>query len=181
MTGPFLCARAVAPIMRDQRYGRIVNIGSIVGKRITHLSGMQYSAAKAGVLGFNRHLAIELAPYGITVNCVCPGNVETPATSKIWSEQERRDRYKLVPVGRLALPEDIFNACLFFASDEASIINAQALDVDGGSLISWYDGPTYHKLMGEPLPEDVLHMHDTPDAQDGLVYEETVTNSDGNL
>ena len=84
MTGPFLCAIAlVAPIMRDQRYGRIVNIGSIVGKRITHLSGMQYSAAKAGVLGFNRHLAIELAPYGITVNCVCPGNVETPETSKI--------------------------------------------------------------------------------------------------
>lgn len=96
-------------------------------------------------------------------------------------EQERKDRYKLVHVGRLALPEDIFNACLFFASDEASIINAQALDVDGGSLISWYDGPTYHKLMGEPLPEDVLHMHDIPDAKDGLVYEETVTNSDGNL
>ena len=182
MTGPFLCAIAlVAPIMRDQRYGRIVNIGSIVGKRITHLSGMQYSAAKAGVQGFNRHLAIELAPYGITVNCVCPGNVETPETSKIWLEQERKDRYKLVHVGRLALPEDIFNACLFFASDEASIINAQALDVDGGSLISWYDGPTYHKLMGEPLPEDVLHMHDIPDAKDGLVYEETVTNSDGNL
>lgn len=181
MTGPFLCARAVAPIMRDQRYGRIVNIDSIVGKRITHLSGMQYSAAKAGVLGFNRHLAIELAPYGITVNAVCPGNVETPATSKLWSESERRDRYKLVPVGRLALPEDIFIACQFFASDEAAMVNAQALDVDGGSLISWYDGPTYHKLMGEPLPEDVLKMHDVPDQVGDLVYAETVKDSNGNL
>lgn len=181
MTGPFLCCRAVAPIMRDQRYGRIIIIDSIVGKRITHLSGLQYSAAKAGTLGLNRHLAVELAPYGITVNAICPGNVETPATSKIWSESERRDRYKLVPVGRLALPEDIFAACQFFASDEAAMVNAQALDVDGGSLISWYDGPTYYKLMGEPLPEDVLHMHDIPAARDGLTYEETVKDSNGNL
>ena len=61
------------------------------------------------------------------------------------------------------------------------MVNAQALDVDGGSLISWYDGPTYYKLMGEPLPEDVLHMHDIPAARDGLTYEETVRDSNGNL
>lgn len=181
MTGPFLCAKAVVPTMKKQRYGRIINISSIVGKRITHLSGLQYSAAKAGQLGFNRHLACELGAYGITVNAICPGNVETPATTKIWSEKERQERYKIVPVGRLATVEDNFYACLFFASDEASIINAQALDVDGGSLISWYDNETYHRLMGEPLPDDVLHMHDIPAAKQGLLYQEEVRDSNGNL
>jgi len=156
LTGLFICSKAVIPTMKDQRYGRIINISSIVGKRITHLSGIHYTSAKAGSLGFNRHLACEVGAYGITVNAVCPGNVETAWTAKLWSPEERKRRYSAVPVGRLATPEDNFLACLFFASDEASIFNAQALDVDGGSLINWYDNETYHRLMGEPLPEDLL-------------------------
>ena len=155
LTGCFICAKAVIPTMKNQRYGRIININSIVGKRMTHLSGVHYTAAKAGALGFNRHLACELGAYGITVNAVCPGNVETAMTAKLWTEEERKKRYQAVPVGRLATPEDNFYACLFFASDEASIINAQALDVDGGSLINWYDNETYHRKMGEPLPDDL--------------------------
>ena len=181
MTGPFLVCHAVVPTMRDQRYGRIININSIVGLRMTHLSGMQYSAAKAGNLGFNRHLAVELGAYGITVNAVCPGNVETPATTKIWSEEERRYRYSIVPTGHLAKPEDIAAACVFLAADESGSINAQALAVDGGCLINWYDNETYHRLMGEPLPEDVLNMHVIPDAAEGLDYADEVHDSNGNL
>lgn len=156
LTGLFICSKAVIPTMINQRYGRIINISSIVGKRITHLSGIPYSAAKAGSLGFNRHLACELGAYGITVNAVCPGNVETAWTARLWSEEERKKRYNAVPVGRLATVWDNFYACLFFASDEASIFNAQAIDVDGGSLINWYPNEEYHRLMGEPLPQDIL-------------------------
>jgi 3-oxoacyl-[acyl-carrier protein] reductase len=130
LKGAFLCIRAVSRAMMKARYGRIVNVGSIVG-----LSGaagqVNYSASKAGLIGLTKSIAKEFGSRGITANVVAPGFVETDMTEAL--PQEMKDQVtKSAPAGRLGAPEDIAAAVLFLASKDASYITGQTLTVDGG-------------------------------------------------
>ncbi|HWT97750.1 MAG TPA: SDR family NAD(P)-dependent oxidoreductase [Terriglobales bacterium] len=136
MTAVFLMAQAVAPGMKARRWGRIVNISSGAGLGIS-LTGIQaYASAKAGQIGLTRQLAHELGPWNITVNNVAPGFIRSnPATERQWEAMGAAGQERLVQniaLKRLGQPEDIANAVLFFASEEANWISGQVLSVDGG-------------------------------------------------
>ena len=135
LKGVFLCSKAVLPIMKEKKYGRIVNISSSAGRSASELGGAHYTASKAGVLGFTRHLAREMAPYGITANAVCPGLI----VSSMIEKKEVADRLeyfrKQIPLGRLGKPEEEADLVLFLASDEASYITGATVDINGGSLM----------------------------------------------
>lgn len=143
LNGPFLCCRAVLPGMRKRGYGKIVNIASVAAKRISFNAGASYTASKAGLVAFTRHLAYEAAPDGINVNAVCPGPVLTPMLAEMADQATLRERERSVPRGRLATPEDQAEMVLYLASDRADMLCGQAVDVDGGALLGWYDTDTY--------------------------------------
>ncbi|MDB5077117.1 MAG: short-chain dehydrogenase [Chloroflexi bacterium] len=139
LTSAFLLTRTVTPLMKEQRYGRIVNISSGAGRTVS-LTGIQaYASAKAGQIGFTRQSAHELGPWGITVNNVSPGFVRSnPSTERQWQSYGPERQKALIdgiPLRRLGAPEDIANAVLFFASDAAGWITGQTLSVDGGSTM----------------------------------------------
>ncbi|OZF26068.1 SDR family NAD(P)-dependent oxidoreductase [Rhodococcus sp. 14-2483-1-2] len=147
LTGTFLASRAVLPVMRQVGGGAVVTIASIAAKRISYNGGVAYTAAKAGVLGLTRHLAFEAAVDQVRVNAVCPGPTETPLMADLDPEVVAA-RKASVPLGRLALPSDIAEAVLFLSSPGSVMITGEALDVDGGSLLAWYDIETYFNRRG---------------------------------
>jgi NAD(P)-dependent dehydrogenase (short-subunit alcohol dehydrogenase family) len=125
----FLCCRAVAPHMMEQEYGRIINISSRAW-----LGGpgqANYAASKGAVISLTRTLALEMARYGVTANCIAPALVDTPLFRGLKEEVQER-LVKSVPAGRIGTPEDIGNAALFLASDESSYVTGQTLYVCGG-------------------------------------------------
>jgi 3-oxoacyl-[acyl-carrier protein] reductase len=130
LKGAFICARAAAKVMMKQRYGRIVNVTSIVG-----LSGnagqVNYSASKAGLIGLTKSIARELGSRNITCNAIAPGFIETDMTAEL-NEEMRKKIVQNTSVGRLGTPEDIAGAVLFLCSDESSFISGQVISVDGG-------------------------------------------------
>jgi NAD(P)-dependent dehydrogenase (short-subunit alcohol dehydrogenase family) len=144
LTGVFLCCQAAAPLLRRGGRGRIVTVSSDAGKvGVALLSS--YCAAKFGVIGFSKAIAGELAPHGITVNCVCPGGVtETRMGDQVlaWLSSKTgmsrdellTERAKTVPVGRMQTTDDVVGAIMFLISDAASYITGEALNVDGGGL-----------------------------------------------
>lgn len=130
LTAPFALARAAARGMMKARWGRIINITSVVAK--TGNAGQaNYCAAKAGVEGWSRALAAELAPRGVTVNCIAPGFIVTAMTEAL-GEGQREALAARIPAGRLGAPEDIAGAAVFLASDAASYITGHTLHVNGG-------------------------------------------------
>lgn len=136
LSGTFFMAQAVAPVMKRQGRGRIVNISSGAGRTIS-LTGIQaYASAKAGQIGLTRQLAHELGPFGITVNCVAPGFVRSnPTTEKQWNAMGADGQAALlgqIAMRRLGSPNDITQAVMFFASDFAGWITGEVLGVDGG-------------------------------------------------
>ncbi len=138
LKGAFHFSQAVAPGMKAGGWGRIVNISSGAGLRVS-LTGIQaYASAKAGLIGLTRQMAHELGPHGITVNCVAPGFVlSNPTTRRQWEAYGEEGQQKLVgsiATRRLGRPQDIAAAVLFFASEQASWITGQTLSVDGGRL-----------------------------------------------
>jgi NAD(P)-dependent dehydrogenase (short-subunit alcohol dehydrogenase family) len=128
----FLCSKAVLPEMIRRRSGRIVNVSSGAGRTTTHVTGAHYAAAKAGVLGFTRHLAREVGEHGITVNAVAPGVTLTPRIDRLYQETRKRELAAMVPLGRLSTPEEQAGPIVFLASDAAAYITGATLDVNGG-------------------------------------------------
>ncbi len=133
LTGVFNCSRAASKHMLRQKSGRIINISSMWGQTGASCE-VAYSASKAGVIGLTKALAKELAPSGITVNCVSPGVVDTDMMSS-FSQEERRLIAEDIPLGRFASPEDIANAVAFFADERSAYITGQILGVNGGAVI----------------------------------------------
>ena len=139
LTSTFLCTRAVAPGMKERRWGRIVNISSGAGRSVS-LTGIQaYASAKAGQIGFTRQMAHELGPFGITVNTIAPGFVlSNPTTVEQWASYGEQGQAALVEgiaTRRLGKPEDIAHGVRFFVADQSSWITGQTLSIDGGHAL----------------------------------------------
>ncbi|NLG85213.1 MAG: SDR family oxidoreductase [Firmicutes bacterium] len=132
--GPFLFCKYVTPIMKRQRWGRIVNISSVAAKTGDITSAPGYGPAKAALDCLTKTFARELAPYGVTVNAVAPHAIETEMSAQ-WSEEKRRSIIAAIPLGRLGTPREVAAAVAFLASEEASFITGAILDVNGGFLM----------------------------------------------
>ena len=130
LRGTFLCMKAVSRLMMKQRYGRIVNLSSVVGLR-GNAGQVNYAASKAGVIGMTKSLAKELASRGVTVNAVAPGFIATDMTAAM-TDAAKEATLASIPLQRLGAPEDVAHAVAFLASDEAAYITGQVLCVDGG-------------------------------------------------
>jgi 3-oxoacyl-[acyl-carrier protein] reductase len=136
LTGPFVICRSAVELMKRQRFGRMIFIGSIGTRMSTGNTSLSYAAAKGGLLGLARLLAAELGPSGITVNTVVPGRVKT-SMSDTYSNFDELDREyaKRTPVGRIGRPEDVAAAVAYLASDDAEFVNGAILDVNGGMYL----------------------------------------------
>lgn len=131
LKGTFNCTKAVLPYMKEQRYGRIINISSIAGTFVGFSNLSHYCASKAGIMGFTRGVALEVAKYGICVNAVAPGPIETPGT-QVMSEEAVEVIKRAMPIGRWGKPEEVASVVVFLASEDSSLITGQIVVVDGG-------------------------------------------------
>ena len=134
LKGTFNCCKAVVEPMKRQGGGKIVNVSSISGKMGDITSAPGYGPSKAGGDALMKTLARQLATYGIRANSVAPHAIETEMSAQ-WSEERRREIIAAIPLGRLGRPEDVAQAVLFLASDAASFITGEILDVNGGALM----------------------------------------------
>jgi 3-oxoacyl-[acyl-carrier protein] reductase len=135
VTSIFLCTKAVLPIMKRQRAGRIVNMSSVAGRAGAVTVTSHYAAAKAAVVGFTRHVAREVAAEGITVNAVAPGTVGTERWRALRSAEESRRLAENVPMRRVSEPAEIAECVMFLASDAAAYMTGATLDVNGGLVM----------------------------------------------
>lgn len=127
----FYLSQAVIKTMIKNHDGRIINIGSMIGSS-GNKGQANYSATKAGIIGFSKSLALEVASRGITVNVIAPGFIETDMTKKVLNEKKRAEILTKIPVGRFGTPQDIANAVAFLVSDQASYITGETLHINGG-------------------------------------------------
>jgi len=135
LTAPFLLMQAVVPTMKAQRYGRIVNISSTAGRMVSTLGGAHYTTSKTGLLGLTRAAAKELGPYGITVNAVCPGMIDTELTRESASPEVLEGLANGFPVPRLGTAREVADLICFAASESAGYITGASLDINGGDLM----------------------------------------------
>ena len=133
LKGVFHCSKAAAKFMMKKRYGRIVNLASVVGL-VGNSCQANYAAAKAGVIGFTKALAKELAGRGITANAIAPGFIRSDMTD-VLPDKVKETMLAEIPLGRAGEPEDVAKAALFLASDQAAYITGQVLTVDGGMVM----------------------------------------------
>ncbi|EFF73806.1 SDR family oxidoreductase [Achromobacter piechaudii] len=131
----FYMTRLATPHMVKQRQGRVINMSSVAGKAYCDIVAAHYAATKAGLIGLTRHWAAELGPYDVTVNGLAPGRISTPLLKSV--PQEINDAVaQVTALRRLGTPEEVADACLFFASDQARFVTGQVLDVAGGWLMT---------------------------------------------
>jgi NAD(P)-dependent dehydrogenase (short-subunit alcohol dehydrogenase family) len=152
LKGVFLCCQAVIPQMMRQKKGRIINISSLAGVRMTFFGSADYTASKHGAMGLTQHLAWELADSNITVNAICPGAVLTPlAEHGTTPEYREMVTKRLIPLGRWCTPVDIAGAAVYFASDIADMVTGQSMEVDGGVMTGYGEDmrPIIRKRMEE--------------------------------
>ena len=135
LTAPFLLIQAVLPAMRAQQYGRIVNVSSLAGRTVSTLGGAHYTASKAGLLGLTRAAAKELGKFGITVNAVCPGMIDTELTHENATPDELARLAAGYPVPRLGTALEVADLICFAASESAGYITGAAFDINGGDLM----------------------------------------------
>lgn len=131
LTGVFNCTQAVAPIMKEQHYGRIVSASSNVAIRGNY-GQTNYVATKSAIIGMTKVWAMELGRFGITANCIAPGFIQTAMTDAM-PEEVRKNSLAHIPVGHWGVPDDIANGYLYLASDEASFVSGICLTIDGGA------------------------------------------------
>jgi len=137
LKGAFLCSQFAGRAMREQGGGVIVNIASIGGHKIPLKDRAAYCASKAGLVGFTRECAREFAAYGIRVNAICPGVIETEMTAQLRQDPEQMRKWlEDIPQGRLGTPEDVVGLVLFLCSEAAAYITGQAIHVDGGKVMA---------------------------------------------
>jgi len=128
LSGVFICIKAVAPYMIKQKYGKIINMGSIAG--LVGYIYPSYCASKAGVINLTRGLMMDLAPHNININAICPGPIKTG-----WTPADATEKMlEKIPSGRFGLPEDVASLAVYLATDESSFINGAAITIDGGSI-----------------------------------------------
>jgi NAD(P)-dependent dehydrogenase (short-subunit alcohol dehydrogenase family) len=135
LTAPFLLIKAALPTMRAQGYGRIVNISSSAGRTVSTLGGAHYTASKAGLLGLTRAAAKELGPFGITVNAVCPGMIDTELTRENADDKLLQKLAATYPIPRLGTAREVADLICFAASEAAGYITGASFDINGGDLM----------------------------------------------
>lgn len=139
LKGAFLCSQAVIPHMVKQGRGSIINISALAGRWVASLAGPQYTAAKAGLQGLTRHLAMEFGPSGIRVNAVAPGITLTgERVESLWNQKTEEEKARVlasIPLRRLARPDEIARVVVFLASDESSYVTGATIDVNGGRFM----------------------------------------------
>ncbi|MBN1223195.1 MAG: SDR family oxidoreductase [Candidatus Aminicenantes bacterium] len=135
LTGPFICTMAVLPVMKKQAFGRIVNISSSAGRSVSTLGGVHYTASKAGLLGLTRAVAKEAAAFGVTVNAVCPGLIDTQMVRKTTTKEELKMFLNSFPVSRIGKPEEIGDLVTFLCSEKSAYITGASIDINGGDLM----------------------------------------------
>jgi NAD(P)-dependent dehydrogenase (short-subunit alcohol dehydrogenase family) len=135
LTAPFLFTKAVLPTMRAQNYGRIINVSSSAGRMVSTLGGAHYTASKAGLLGLTRAAAKELGKFGITVNAICPGMIDTELTHEHASSDLLERLAASYPVPRLGTSLEVADLICFAASEAAGYITGAAFDINGGDLM----------------------------------------------
>ena len=156
LDGAFLCTQAFGAVMVARRQGAIVNIASISGLRASTLR-VAYGTSKAAIIALTKQYAVEFGNYGVRVNAVCPGPVETEMSKLVHSVAIRSDYYGTVPLGRYGTPEEMANVVGFLCSKEASYVNGQALANDGGFDAAGVGIPTFRRNAGLNLVGDEPH------------------------
>ncbi|MBU1627460.1 SDR family oxidoreductase [bacterium] len=131
----FLCCKTFYPGMKARGFGRIINMSSSAGRSVSTLGGAHYTVSKAGVIGLTRALAKEAAPYGVTVNAVCPGLIDTEMVRNFAEKEEIESYRNSFPIPRLGTPEEVADLVLFLASNKAAYITGASLDINGGDLM----------------------------------------------
>ena len=149
--GTFNCSRAVIETMKKRGGGKIINISSVAGKRMSYFAAADYTASKAGILAFTRHIAFELGPFKINVNTICPGFTLTPLVEILSTPEELESLRNKIPLKELARPEDMADAAVFLASNRARMVTGTSLDVDGGLSLGLQDWESYVKSRKEAL------------------------------
>jgi NAD(P)-dependent dehydrogenase (short-subunit alcohol dehydrogenase family) len=133
--GTFLCTQAALPMMRRNRWGRIVNLSSTAGKNVSTMGGAHYTTAKAAILGLTRHVAFEFAGEGITVNAVCPGLIETDMVRQTITPERAKAYADGFPIPRLGQPDEVAGLVTFLVSDHAAYMTGATFDINGGDLM----------------------------------------------
>jgi 3-oxoacyl-[acyl-carrier protein] reductase len=154
LSGAFNCSKAVVPSMKKRGGGRIINIVSYSGERMTMIGGVSYTSSKSGIWGLTRQLSFELGPYQITVNGISPGNVITPMLKSGTTPERLEEMKKWYPLRNMPTPEDIADAAVFLASDCARMITGINLAVDGGVTVPiaiGVDWDTYVRVKKEEV------------------------------
>ena len=157
LDGAFLTTQAFAPAMRDQRSGAIVNIASISGLRASTLR-VAYGTSKAAIIHLTKQYAVELGNYGVRVNAVCPGPVETDMAKLVHSVAVRSDYHDIIPLGRYGSTAEMANLVLFLCSPAAAYLNGQAIANDGGFDAAGVGIPTFRRTEGlNAIGDAALH------------------------
>jgi len=131
----FLCSKAVVPSMMERKTGAIINLSSIAGRNGGALGSIHYSTAKGGLITFTKGLAKELAPFGVRVNAVSPGVIDTPYHDQFSSPEMMKNYVNSIPLGRVGSPEEVAKVIAFLASDAASYLAGETIEINGGMFM----------------------------------------------